>query len=291
MKRTTAGLFCSGTTLKLPMTNFTKPALDLTEQIASFKKKGLQIDDEEHFLYFLKTVGYYRLSGYMKSASGNNQIVTSDDLLSLYNFDRQLRLVFLNALERIEIASKSLVSNHMALTYGPFWYNDPYAVPQEIIDLIKTHKGPQDQNHKFIVHYRKKYTEPKYPPSWMVMEVIGMSDISKIISKLTNKDLKPIAEFFNHSSRVIKSWLRSLTITRNICAHHGRLWDRFYTISPERTDEIHKNILHRSLAEQIVITNYLMGKIDPRILFDKEIFDVIETNAKIVNKRKMGFLS
>lgn len=237
------------------MSSFSKPAVDINQQFKIFEQKGLLIDNEDNFAHTLRTIGYYRLKGYLIPYTQRRQSITSSQLLDVYVFDRKLRLLFLDAIERIEIALKAIINNHMSLTYDPFWLNNVKVVNKEIISLITTHYGITDKRHKVIAHYYSKYKFPQHPPSWIIMEVIGMSDISKIISRLHTHDLKPLAQFFDHSPRVIKSWIRSLTITRNICAHHGRLWDSMYKISPERTRELTTSIRKGSLAEQIIIAS------------------------------------
>lgn len=47
---------------------------------------------------------------------------------------------------------------------------------------------------------------------------------------LNKTDQKQIAKQYNLNYRVFCSWLHSLTYVRNICAHHGRLWDRRLSI-------------------------------------------------------------
>ncbi|MEI8295516.1 MAG: Abi family protein [Alphaproteobacteria bacterium] len=268
---------------------FNKPAIDLQQQLKKCEQNGLVIDDRDDFIANLKTIGYYRLKGYLLPFTERKQSLTSSQLLAIYDFDRKLRLLFLNAIEKIEIALKAIVNDYMSLTYDPFWFNNPKIIDKDIIDLIANHYGTMDRSHKIIAHYYSKYESPPYPPSWVIMEVIGMSDISKIISKLHNRDLKPLAQFFDHSPRVIKSWIRSLTITRNICAHHGRLWDRAYKISPERTKELAESILKNSLAEQVIITDYLTKKISPEMDFCQQVMSLISNYEDIIIQEKIGF--
>lgn len=48
-----------------------------------------------------------------------------DDVLDLYVFDRKLRLLVLDALERVEVAVRSALTDHMSQAHGAFWYVDP----------------------------------------------------------------------------------------------------------------------------------------------------------------------
>jgi abortive infection bacteriophage resistance protein len=271
------------------MSEFNKPPIDFQQQLEKFEQNGLSIDDREAFMLAIKTAGYYRLKGYLLPYKERQQRITSSQLLDIYAFDRKLRLLFLDAIERIEITLKAIVSVHMSLTYGPFWFNDAN-VDEDITSLVTNHYGIKDINHKPIAHYYSKHTSPDYPPSWMIMEVIGMSDISKIISRLPIRDIKPLIQFFDISPRMVKSWVRSLTVTRNICAHHGRLWDRSYKISPEKTKEITSSAHSGSLAEQIMITDYLVAKVSPEMDFYQQTTNLINEYDNIVIQERIGFI-
>lgn len=272
------------------MSTFNKPAINLQQQIEKFELNGVLVDDLEAFTLALKTIGYYRLKGYLIPYKERNQALTSSQLLGTYVFDRKLRLLFLDAIERIEITLKAIINDHMSLRYNSFWFNSAEVVDQDIISLITSHYGIADKSNKIIAHYFSKYKFPSYPPSWMIMEIIGMSDISKIISKLHSHDLKPLAQFFDHSPRVIKSWVRSLTITRNTCAHHGRLWDKTYKISPERTKELSGSIRPSSLAEQIIIVNYLVAKVSPEMNFYQQTEELMNLYKDPIIKERIGFI-
>ncbi len=82
------------------------------------------ITDPARAADYLKRIGYYRLSAYWypfrrsslrPDAAGKPQAVVEDDfrpgtefaaVLALYVFDKKLRLLMLDALERIEIVSR-----------------------------------------------------------------------------------------------------------------------------------------------------------------------------------------
>jgi abortive infection bacteriophage resistance protein len=144
------------------MSIFNKSSIDFQQQLEKFEQNGLVIDDRGAFILAVKTIGYYRLKGYLLPYSKHQKSITSNQLLSLYAFDRKLRLLFLDAIDRIEIALKAIVSVHMSLTYGPFWFNDA-RVHEDITSLITNHYGIKNQNHKPIAHYYSKYTFPAHP--------------------------------------------------------------------------------------------------------------------------------
>ncbi len=103
----------------LTQPNQLKPWKSLDEQLAILQSRGMLIDNIDSARSYLERIGYYRLSGYwypMRSSKligENNQITIAiqdsfiegshfEDVVKLYVFDKKLRLLLLDALERIE---------------------------------------------------------------------------------------------------------------------------------------------------------------------------------------------
>ena len=115
------------------MARYTKPALTFEEQIALLKSRGLVIDDEQRAIRHLSNVSYYRMSAYMLyfkklDAAGNvldefEEGTTWDNVYDLYKFDRKLRLLIFDAIERIEIALRTQVIYQLSHMYGSHWQN------------------------------------------------------------------------------------------------------------------------------------------------------------------------
>ncbi len=92
---------------------------------------------------------------------------------------------------------------------------------------------PQGHAEKFIEHYYKKYGSPYLPPFWMIAEVLTLGSLSLLYTGLGDPALKlRIAQPFGVTAKVMVSWLHSLAHLRNVCAHHGRLWNRVFSITP-----------------------------------------------------------
>jgi abortive infection bacteriophage resistance protein len=296
MKRTTAGLFFIQNMSS--KTFYTKPALDIDSQLKQLKDRGILTSDNDRrkIEMALNYIGYYRLSGYWKIFEQENENdnhlfnkgTNIDDILELYNFDRKLRLHFLDALERIEISIKSLINNHMSIKYTPFWFLDKTLFKDEygrhVEDLFLCNKALKDPHHEFLIHYKSKYSNP-HAPSWMILEALNFTDISKTYSFLKNLDAKKIADVFHQSPRILKSWLRSLTHTRNICAHHSRLWNRQFTILPEESRELkNAGFLRGYLGEQILIIWYFLRQISSQSSWIWHLESMIDSSkTEIIN--------
>ena len=98
----------------MSLQNFKKPALDVEQQLLLLQKRGLLVPNFDAAMHCLQTVSYYRLSVYCKSHQDqlhNFKTNTSFDMIwDLYSFDRELRLIFVDAIERIEVAFRTALN-------------------------------------------------------------------------------------------------------------------------------------------------------------------------------------
>jgi abortive infection bacteriophage resistance protein len=290
---------------------FEKPAISIPEQIALMQKRGLKIEDEAEATHYLKFVGYYRLSGYAlplsnKRIDGTHNFkagATFTDILNLYRFDRELRLLMMDAIERVEVAFRTCLSNTMAVKYGAHWYlnTDLFFVAEEckefvrrIIDEIgieadgslKAEKG----RDVYIEHYFTKYKSPQLPPAWMIAEMLSISCWSKVYQNLASRENKKlISQEFGLNPEILAPWIRAICYTRNICAHHGRLWNRQFTFVPAiaKGHEKHLSNNVRFYAQAYVI-NQLLLKASPASKWWQRFMDLIAAHPYI-DKDAMGF--
>jgi abortive infection bacteriophage resistance protein len=115
----------------LPLVPFNKPPLNLPDQFGRLISRGLNVPDRATVAHYLSHIGYYRLSGYALSfqvgGTGPDRHdfkpgVTFDAILDRYVFDRKLRLLVMDAIERIEISVRAALSNVIAPRHGAHWY-------------------------------------------------------------------------------------------------------------------------------------------------------------------------
>lgn len=231
---------------------YNKKPLVFPEQLSLLESRGLTINDKSKALSYLQEISYYRLSAYFlpyqQEKDTFNTGVTFKQIIDTYSFDRELRLLVFDCIERIEIAIRTQMIYSMALHYqDSHWqdnksifiqpyYNkignlvDPYSDLQSIISKAKTVRTPE----VFIKHYINNYFSPSNPPSWMCLELLTIGELSHIFKGLkSNADKSRIADFFDVHWTVFTSWLHTLTYVRNICAHHSRLWNKDFAIVPE----------------------------------------------------------
>ncbi len=232
---------------------YDKIPLSFQEQIVLLKSRNLVINDEAKALSYLHEISYYRLSAYFlpyqKVKDKFEYNISFEQIIKTYSFDRELRLLVFDCIERIEVAIRTQFIYQMALQHNDSHWQDnqshfitpfynkignlvnPYADFQTIISKAKTARTPET----FIKHYITNYNKPANPPSWMCFELLTIGELSHIYRGLKNNaDKKRIADFFELHPTVFTSWLHTLTYVRNICAHHSRLWNRDLAIVPEK---------------------------------------------------------
>ena len=79
---------------------------------------------------------------------------------------------------------------------------------------------------RFIKNYRENHT-PSFPPVWMIAEILSFGSLSHWYANLKEASVRQsIADPFGLDESVFRPLVHHLTIVRNICAHHSRLWNR-----------------------------------------------------------------
>lgn len=279
---------------------FDKPPLSIEEQIVLLESKGLILGDISEVNHYLIMIGYYRLMTYFKpflfSFNGSNKFQPNthfSDILNLYIFDRELRLLVPDALEKIEVAFRTAISNTMSLKYGAHWYLNQKLFArgeqhQLFVEEIKTYLKRSHED--FIKTYYLTHAYPEHPPSWMVMECISFGTISKMYSNIKDRSVrKNIGDILGQYSEVIKSWMRSLTYTRNLCAHHSRLWNRFFINKPQVTTATFRFEKNESpFYLQAYVIQALLTTIAPGNHWREKLFALFSIHAQ-VPFRDMGF--
>jgi abortive infection bacteriophage resistance protein len=100
--------------------NANKPAFSVANQIALLKQRGMLFRDETTAPHFLENISYYRLKGYWWDMQTDFSLHTFksntyfEDIIDRYNFDRHLRLILFDAIERIEISLRTKLIYHMS---------------------------------------------------------------------------------------------------------------------------------------------------------------------------------
>jgi abortive infection bacteriophage resistance protein len=285
---------------------FNKPPLSISDQIAKLKQRGLKFNDEQKAAHYLSNISYYRLRAYTYPYQDNSdpnhpfiKEISFEDIIELYVFDRRLRLLVFNAIEKIEIALRAKIVYEFSLSKGSHWHEDAnmyrnnYHFNKNINSL---YEEVDRSSETFIEHYKQNYTTPAYPPAWMSLEVITISLLSKLYANLKKGDEKKkvATEFGLPNPLILESWMHAFAGLRNICAHHGRLWNRRFTIVPQlpynmaNTFIQNTNIYDNKLYAQLCCMNYITRIISPDSSFVPDLKDLLDT-CDLVDCKEMGF--
>lgn len=218
---------------------YSKPAITVQQQLALLKGRGMAFGDEARAAYFLGNVSYYRLAGYWWPMHADKTLhtfkpnSTFDNVIAIYNFDRELRLLIFDVIERIEIGFRTKLIYHLSHEISPWWFENAIYFRNAVEHTESLIAIDRELNHSkevFIRQHRLQYhTDTRRPPAWKTLEVVSFGILSKVYGNLKptigSKDViaKELGTV-NHT--FLPSWLQSIAQIRNICAHHGRLWNK-----------------------------------------------------------------
>lgn len=285
---------------------YEKPPISTEDNIPLLKERGLQIGDEDQAAKFIESIGYYRLTGYMyhlQSSDGDHKFhpnVTFEQIIDTYHFDKKLRMLLMDYLERIEVSLRALMTNRFSLEFGFFWYTDVKLFDKrDVFDMIQAdiHDSVGDEKEQFIKAFKSKYTSERLPPSNMALELLSFGKLARLYNGLKSAGSKnDIASAFGLPSSILSSWLIYLNNVRNICAHHCRLWNRRITADrpaiPTRKKyaftgywDDHSNT---TVYGVVTLISKLLDSISPGHRFRQKLIDLLEDFPEI-NKRYMGF--
>ena len=98
-----------------------------------------------------------------------------EDVIALYNFDRELRIILFNVIERIEISLRTKMIFHLSHEFD-FWWFQKTDIFLDTKDLIKTLASLEEELERskdiFIKEHRKKYKDDlRFPPCIKSLEI------------------------------------------------------------------------------------------------------------------------
>ena len=299
------------------MTN--KPAYTIENLIILLKQRGMLFRDEVIATNLLKNINYYRLKGYWWDMQSDyvshslNPNTYFEDIIDRYDFDRHLRLILFDAIERIEIALRTKMIYQLSISHGGLWYLNPSLFDNTtmVIDgVTKTfHQNILEELQKeinrsqeiFIKDHRRRYGN-QGADAWKALEVASIGTLSKLYKSLQNQlpEKATIAnEMGLNSTAELSSWLESITYIRNIIAHHSRLWSRNMAKTPtfQLNNPTGKWFINPLLPVQskkafliISCMIYLCNEIAPRHQIKAKILELFNAYPN-VPVYKLGFLN
>lgn len=283
--------------------------MNYTKQANLLIQRGLIVSSKEYLISKLSKVSYYRLSSYIyhfKKNDGSDNIIDNtnfDFIWRIYAFDRQLRFLILDVIERFEIAIRTQIVNLHALRYGPFGYLQKCSLPKISDDdfskllLCVDEDTKRKSKEYFITHYFQKYSESNIP-IWMVGEIISFGSLVTIFNGLENNLKKEISDLYDIEYSILANWLKFILYTRNLCAHHMPIWSRYWQyqpkiptyVKPDKDDLWHVpiNIRNDNLFGVLSVLRFLQKIIAQGSKWKNRLFNLFSEYPDIP-KDKMGF--
>ena len=227
-----------------------KPSLSLDQQIELLRERGFDPAVPDATLArFLYAHSYHRASGYWRyfqvaPQEGDDRFepgVTLERVRDLYRFDATIRSIAMDGLADVEVAVRARLSHHLSdgedgagRYLSPRTYTaSPSSHGRRMrIDLLTTIASEVTRTReRSVAEYRDAGASV---PVWVAMEVLSFGTVSKMYRLLGDEQAREtIAKAFGlHESRRLDSTLHSLSVLRNVCAHHGRVWNRVVTVKP-----------------------------------------------------------
>ncbi|APS44712.1 Abi family protein [Piscirickettsia salmonis] len=285
--------------------SFNKPPLSFEKQLQLLESRGMVIPDKDRALHYLENLNYYRLAAYwipfQKDRVSHTfyEGTSFDDVLNLYIFDRELRLIVLDAIERVEVSVRTQLCYCLAHEHGSHAHLQPEAffnTNKYNVLISKLKDEYRRSNESFVNHYREAYTET-LPPIWVSVELFTFGQLSMCYQNIKGRHLKQkTASHYNIDEKLLGSFLHQLSFIRNLCAHHSRLWNRDLTVTmkiPRKKApkdlliSVDLNENARKIYNTLTMMLYFMNKVNPNHHWKDRFFSIV--NNHNIDLNKMGF--
>lgn len=248
-----------------------KPFLSFEAQIHYLETdKNLRIPDHEYAKTMLKRIGYFSLIGGYKLPFKNPTTqkyqdgTRFEDIVALYQFDENLRELFLKYILKIERHIRALLSYHFTEKYGEQQseYLNPanYAMSRKNADGINRlvsalgKLANHNSDYPYINHQRQAYGNV---PLWVLFNGVTFGSLSKFYGFTTQDIQSKVAKNFDKvNQKQLEQYLSVITKYRNVCAHGERLF------SYQTRNDIPDTALHAKLGIPKNGSQYIMGKHD-----------------------------
>ena len=222
-----------------------KPHKTYREQVALLTDRGMRIDSQADAESLLRRVGYYTLSGYsypfrFKEANGLRTGrfrpgTSLAQIQSLWEFDNRLRAAAFGPLQHVETFLRALLGYSLG-EINPMIHRNPALLSIDRASdyprwVSKLDQQVRESREEFIVHHREKRSS--VVPIWVAVDVLDWGGLSYLYSFAPLQVRDHVAAEFALTAAQLKSWMKALNVVRNVCAHHSRFYNRYYSLTPK----------------------------------------------------------
>lgn len=270
--------------------------MSISDQLKNLAASGMTIPDREWAAHYLQHVGYHRLSSYWHHFRDQPDYgclgafragIEFGDVIGHYRFDGYLRTTLTEALGHVEVSARALWAGHLADVGGDKAHLNHALFTEK---RYEQHLADLQQSYERTV----EHGSPKWQDAtiWEATNAMSFGQLSKWYNAINARHLRnAIAEHYGLNQHILSSVLYNLAHLRNICAHHGRLWNRnLYTgiRIPNILAEYCNNAAPHGLYNRLVMIAYLTSIVDPGAHWKSELADLMVSYPGI-SKDRMGF--
>ncbi|WP_236645637.1 Abi family protein [Pseudomonas sp. Ant30-3] len=301
-----------------------KPFRSYRELSALLIKRGMRITDVVRAERKLSQVGYYRLSGFwypcrefLRDADDNvvicnvskkplrQNIFTPgtyfDAAFEIYLFDKKLRQLMLDAIERIEVHVRSVIAHEVGY-HDPLAYQSSRFINPSQTRMFSNKQGRQrniwnewlnrqseqiGRSGDDSIEWHRLHS--KAMPFWVVVEAWDFGTASKYFEILKDLHRNRISQRLGlKNAKVLKEWLQEINTLRNRCAHHCRIWNQ---VSTNPLPTVPENPYFQRLALDanartrlyglIAVIWYLVKGIGANSQWISQVADVIDSKPEV----------
>lgn len=269
--------------------------------------RGMDIADPGVAERFFSRVNYYKFKAYLFKYEVPcpyldhrfSRAVTFEEVYQVYKFDRKLRIVIGDMLERLEVAVRTKWAQEMALRFGPFAHEASQNFQRADFhsrSLTQLRESYQKSQERFARHYRSQYPAMNTPYIWVSIEMMSFGQISRWLNNTRNPGVRrAVAQSFGLGQRFFESYLHRASDVRNICSHHQRLWNRRLPSPVPQLLQNHTSldvgllqaIEPDRLYNVLVVLNFIADQISPGHRWTQRLVDLLsEDESRVAH---MGF--
>lgn len=116
----------------------------------------------------------------------------------------------------------------------------------------------------------------------MVFEQLPFGTVSRVFSSLSDADKKEIAAHFGLPWKRLQSWLHACSHLRNLCAHHNRVWNREFGITPSvAKSEKHHVVAPKRFYNHAVAIQTLLERISRETHWAERLKALLDNHPNI----------
>lgn len=280
--------------------SFREKGLTPHQQVEFLSSRGLLMGDAHKAKRHLEHINYHRLLPYwevlLDETGRFRKGASFESVLRRYTFDRKLRLLMLDAIERLEVSIRSRWSNHMAVRHGPLClaegehFQDRRVHQRSYESVLHFYMGSEDE---YVRRFRERYARGQAPPVWICSEMLSLGQLAHWLANLRDpRDLHAVCYSYQLHSECFLSFLNHLTEVRNLAAHHSRLFDRMLTsfLFPEDPPDglvSLENASQGRIYNTVVMLDYLLGVISPGHSWTRRLVHSLSRHSDLPDE--MGF--